>query len=288
MSRAQLRSLGLGRSTLSRWVASGRLHRVHPGVYAVGHRALSLDGRLRAALLYAGPSALLSHTSAGWVWEILDRPPSRIHVTVPAARRCRQVPGICIHRTRYIDAARCRGFRVTRIARTLRDLAWVLPAPQLRRVLAEADYRGLLNPHAAHRVLGRGRHGSAALREALALHMPELARTYSVLEERFLALCERAGVELPQVNVEVDGMVVDAVWPRARVAVELDGYQAHGRPERMERDRGRELALRAASYLVLRYTWQQVTGRPELVVNDLRAALASRSVSKTSRSAGRN
>jgi predicted transcriptional regulator of viral defense system len=286
ISRAQLRSLGLGRSALSRWVANGRLQRVHPGVYAVGHRALALDGRLRAALFYAGPSALLSHTTAGWVWGILDKPPTRIHITVRAPRRCRPVRGIRIHRTRYIDAARRRGLPVTAVARTLRDLAWVLSGPELRLALAEADYHGLLNPYAAHRVLGRGRHGSAALREALASHMPELARTYSVLEQRFLALCERSAIALPLVNAEVEGMVVDAVWPSERVAVELDGYRAHGRPERMERDRARELALRAAGYLVLRYTWQQVTGRPELVVDDLRAALASRSVSKTSRSGG--
>jgi hypothetical protein len=191
---------------------------------------------------------------------------------VPQRRRSQA--GIRTHRTRFLDAAHRRDFPVTGIARTLRDLAWVLPAPKLRRALAEADYRGLLNAYEAHRVLGRGRHGSSALREALASHMPELARTYSVLEQRFLTLCESSGIGLPQVNVEVDGIVVDAVWRRARVAVELDGYQAHGRPERMERDRGRELALRAAGYVVLRYTWRQVTEQPERVVADLRAALA--------------
>jgi very-short-patch-repair endonuclease len=266
-----LASLGVESSRVSKWVSAGRLHRVHPGVYAVGHGAVSIHGRLHAALLYAGSGAVLSHTTAGWVWEILESPPSRIHVTVPHRRRSQ--PGIRIHRTRFLDAAYRRGFPVSGIARTLRDLAWVLPTPQLRLALAEADYRGLLNPYAAHRVLGRGRHGSTALRKALASHMPELARTYSVLEQRFLTLCESSSIELPRVNVEVEGMVVDAVWPAERVAVELDGYRAHGRPERMERDRGRELALRGAGYLVLRYTWRQVTQEPERVIADLRAAL---------------
>jgi len=241
-------------------------------VYALGHRALDLEGRLQAALLYAGPGAILSHTTAGWVWEILDTPPSRIHLTVSGRRR--SLPAIRIHRTRFLDATRHRGFPVTKIARTLRDLAWVLPGPQLRLLLAEADYRGLLDAHHVYRVLGRGRHGSAALRQALEAHMPELARTYSVLEQRFLELCERSGIELPEVNVHVEGMLVDTVWREERVAVELDGHAAHALRARIENDRRRELVLRAAGFLVLRYTWQQVTLQPDRVVADLRASLA--------------
>ena len=111
--------------------------------------------------------------------------------------------------------------------------------------------------------------------------MPELARTYSVLEERFLALCERSGIEMPEVNVSIEGMLVDAVWRRQRVAVELDGYQAHGSRAAIERDRTREMALRAAGFSVLRYTWQQVTEEPEQVVADLRAAVTQpRTVSR--------
>jgi hypothetical protein len=264
---------------ITRAVDAGRLHRVHPGVYALGHRALSLEGRIRAALLYAGPGAVLSHTTAGWVWGILDHQPSRIHVTVPRKRRSE--PGVRIHRTRFLDKARHRGLPVTGLARTLRDLAWVLPAEQLRRALAEADYRGLLNAHHAYRVLGRGRRGSAALREALAAHMPELAQAYSVLEQEFLLLCERSGIPPPEVNVDVAGMIVDALWRQQQVVVELDGYRAHRGRERMERDRRRELALRAAGLPVLRYTWHQVITEPERVVADLRTALArGRSVSR--------
>jgi very-short-patch-repair endonuclease len=69
---------------------------------------------------------------------------------------------------------------------------------------------------------------------------------------------------------------VDALWASERLIVELDGYDNHSTRGQMERDRQKELELRAAGFLVIRYTWQQVMQRPDLVVADLRAALAQR------------
>jgi predicted transcriptional regulator of viral defense system len=274
VSASQLASCGVSPAAITRWTAAGRLHRVHPSVYALGHRTLSLQGRLRAALLYAGSNAVLSHTTAAWVWEILEAPPSRLHLTVSSQRR--SLPGIRLHRTRFMDATRHRGLPVTRLARTLRDIASMLPGSQLRRAIAEADYRGLLNEHEAHKVLGRGRRGAAALREALASYLPELARTRSVLEERFLDLCQDAALPLPAVNVWVDGMLVDALWRDQQIVVELDGLPAHASRAAMERDRGRELSLRGAGYRILRYTWHQITAEPDRVIADLRVAMSER------------
>src|SRR5215207_5212410 len=87
VSRAQLLANGISDSAISRWVASGRLHRIHPRVYTVGHPALSLNGRLWAAMLFAGPGAAFSHTTAAWLWQILEVEPARIHLTVPGRRR---------------------------------------------------------------------------------------------------------------------------------------------------------------------------------------------------------
>jgi very-short-patch-repair endonuclease len=77
----------------------------------------------------------------------------------------------------------------------------------------------------------------------------------------------------PEVNVGVAGWTVDALWREEGVVVELDGHAAHGTSTALERDRCRDLDLRAAGFMVLRYTWTQVTEHSEAVVADLRAHL---------------
>src|SRR5204863_10031222 len=121
--------------------------------------------------------------------------------------------------------------------------------------------------------LGRGRPGSRALRAALDQHRPQYARTLSVLDDRFLELCEASGLPLPEVNAMVGGLMVDMLWREPRVIVELDGHAAHLGAAAMERDHGRDLALRAAGFVVLRHTWHQVTQCATEVLADLRSAL---------------
>ncbi len=163
---------------------------------------------------------------------------------------------------------------MTTVARTLLDVAPHLPFHRLRRLVAEADYQQRLDPARVGAQLGQGRHGSAALRRALTTHLPRLARTLSALEERFLSLCEAHAIPLPEVNVTVAGLMVDALWRRQRVIVELDGARAHATAAAMQRDRDRDLTLRTAGYEVRRYTWQQVTEQSEAVAADLHHALA--------------
>lgn len=271
LSRAQLLRCGLSRSGISRSVARGHLHHLHPGVYAVGHRSLGAEGRLVAALLYAGPGAALSHESAAWLWELLEDPPSVIDVTVPV--RHLSAPGVRVHHPRSFERVRHRHLPVTTVARTLLDVAARRQPARLRRMLAETDYRRLLDVSAVEALLGPGRPGAAALRAALAEHMPHLARTRSELEQRFLLLCRTGGIPLPEVNVLLEGFLVDALWRERRVAVELDGHTAHATPAAIERDRRRDLALRGAGFVVLRYTWRQVTREAGAVRDDLSVAL---------------
>ncbi len=276
VAREQLGRAGVSDTSILRWVDEGRLHRIHPGVYAVGHRALSTEGRLAAALFYAGPGAMLSHATAAWWWQLWSDAPTRIHVSAPGRRG--SLRDVVVHGRRRLERVWHARLPVTSVAQTLLDLATDAPTETLRRALAEAEYRRLVDLGAVEAIGGRGVPGSAALRSVLVRLRPQLALTRSVLEERFLALCEAEGLPLPQVNATVCGLMVDAFWAEQGVIVELDGHAAHATPAAIERDRRRELRLRAAGYLVFRYTWQQITDQPELVAADLRAALARRSL----------
>ena len=269
--RDQLLALGISGSTISRWETADRLHRLHPSVYALGHRALKDEGRLCAALLYAGSGAALSHLTAAWWWDLLDEPPGWIHVSARTKRKT--IRGVVVHHPRLVEEATHRGLWVTAVPRTLLDIASMISFGRLRRALAEVVYQGHADLADVAGVLRKGRAGSRVLRRALALHEPRLARTLSELEERFIRLCEKHRVPLPEVNATICGLMVDALWREQRVVVELDGRAAHSTAAAIERDRGRDMTLRAAGYVVLRYTWEQVTRQAPLVVADLRNAL---------------
>jgi hypothetical protein len=153
VSRKQLLSCGLSSAKLTRWLSDERLQRIYPGVYAVGHRAISIEGRLIAALLHAGNGAALSHTTAAWWWELLSTEPGTVHLS--ASGRCRSMADIRVHRPRGLETVTHRRLPVTTIPRTLLDIAAVLPFNAVRRALAEADHKRLLDPGAVRAVLGR-------------------------------------------------------------------------------------------------------------------------------------
>lgn len=275
VSWAQLIRLGLDRRTISHQVRDGYLHRVHPRVYAVGHRAPSVESGLAAALLYAGPGAMLSHATAIWWLGLSDRRPPAIDVSTP--RRCRSIAGLKVHGRRVCERVWRRGLTITTVEQSLLDFAAVATVDRVRHALATADYLKLLDLDALRAVAGSGRAGSAKLRQARTRHEPKLARTRSPLERLFLPLCERAGIPLPDINVYVEGILVDAVWWDQRLIVELDGRDNHSSWAQIQRDRSNELRLRTAGFDVVRYGWIQVEDESELVEHDLLAQLAARS-----------
>lgn len=266
----QLRRCGVPETTISSWVAGGYLHERLPRVYAVGHSAGPIEADLAEALLYAGPGAALSHQTAAWWWGLTGRMPKMIHVSTP--RRCRSQPGLTVHGRRTLERMWHRDITVTTVPQTLLDSAAVMPFGDVRYVLAEADYRRLIDLDAVRATAGRGRAGSAKLQKALALHWPDLARTDSPLEREFLFLIESGGLPRPKVNLKVCGLKVDCFWPEQKVAVELDGGQGHGTERQVTRDHGRDLTLRDAGIVVRRYARRQVRWEGPRVLADLRAA----------------
>src|SRR5262245_2287064 len=88
VSTRQLKALGYGRNSASKAARVGRLHRIHRGVYAVGHRDLTWHGHCMAAVLACKP-AVISHWTAGWLWGLF-KTSSTLHLTVPTVRRARR------------------------------------------------------------------------------------------------------------------------------------------------------------------------------------------------------
>jgi hypothetical protein len=236
-------------------------------VYAVGHRAPSVEADLTAAALYAGPGAMLSHATALWWHGLIEKQPARVDVSTP--RRCRSLRGIRVHGRRTCERIWHERLPTTTVEQALLDFAAVAPLDRVRHALANADYRKVLDVSALKAVAGSGRPGSTNLRKALVRHEPKLAHTRSPLERTFLILCERAGIPLPDVNVWVAGVLVDAVWRDRHLVVELDGKDNHSSWAQIQNDRSKELRLRAAGFDVVRYGTRQVEEELNLVAADL-------------------
>jgi len=274
VSWAQLMALGVESVVVARWVSDGYLHHVHPRVYAVGHRAPSVEAGLTAAVLYAGPGAMLSHATALWWRGLIDRQPWPIEVSTP--RRCRSLHGVRVYGRRNCGRVWHKDLPVTTIEQALLDFAARAPLERVRYALSVADYLQVLDVPALQVTAGTGRAGSTKLRKALERHEPKLARTRSPLERLFLPLCESDGIPLPDdVNVRIAGVLVDAVWWEQRLVVELDGRDNHSSWAQIQRDRSNEIRLRAAGFDVIRYGTVQLEEEPALVAGDLIGRLSS-------------
>lgn len=277
IARWQLLGLGLGRGAIQHRIATGRLHPVHRGVYAVGHRRLTREGIWMAAVLACGRDAVLSHRSAAALWGIGSAAGPRVDVTLPS-QSGNAPPGIALHRVRGLDdedRVVRKSIPATSVARTLFDLAEVVDTRRLERSFEEAERLRLLDLRAVERVCQRSR-GRRGLRPLLAL-LPNLKpppHTRSELERRFLDLCRDFGLPAPIINAPVVGFEVDALWPYAKLIVELDGYEFHRTRAAFERDRARDAVLQAGGHRVVRLTQRQLTNEPAATAKLIRRLLA--------------
>jgi very-short-patch-repair endonuclease len=281
VSNGQLRGLGLDREAVRRRVASGYLHRVHHGVFAVGHRSLTLHGSYAAAVLAGGPRAALSHRAAADLWQ-LGALVGRITITVPHDRGGLPT-ALRIHRSRMFhpgDFTQRHGIPVTTVARTLLDLAGVASRRELARVVDTAERLELFDLTAVEGVLARarGRRGAAALRCAIAGWQPR--HTRSELEDRFAELVARSALPPPDLNVLLDGELsqheVDAFWPSQRLAVQLDGFAFHRTRRDRERDAATDADLELAGLRVVRLTWDEVTRHADRTLRRLAVIFGGR------------
>lgn len=264
VARRQLLELGLSVDAVKRWVARGRLLRMHRGVYALGHRRLRREAYWMAAVLAAGPDAVVSHWNAGAVHGVTRRDPVRVHVTAPRTRHGPRT--LTLHRSRTLhpaDITTCHGIPVTTVHRTLVDLAGVARPGELKRAAEQAMVLRTFDARALEEALARAgrRPGAAAIRELLTDHALDAVVTRSELEDRFRAFLTKHAYPAPKVNAHVpltDGTLaeVDFLWPGHHLVVELDGFAAHGTPRAFEADRQKDTDLKLAGFDVHRVTWR--------------------------------
>ena len=282
---SQLLGLGLTHRMIDRRVAAGRLHRIHHGVYAVGHANLTPEARWMAATLACGPDAVLSHRSAAALLGIRDAAGSRIEVSSPR-RVGRSRAGILVHSGESLtpaEVAKVRGIPCTTVARTIVDLAAVLDQTGLEY----ATHRAQLRPWSLDlaeiaTLLERfpGGRGVARLRSLLGrpAGLSDSAAK-SRLERAFLRLCRRASLPAPRVNawiplpIPAGGLEVDFTWPDRKLAVETDSSSLHGTARARRNDAARDRALMLAGWRVARYTWWDVTVEPTRVAAEVRDLL---------------
>jgi very-short-patch-repair endonuclease len=279
----QLVESGLSTSAISRRVASGRLHRVHRGVYAVGHAGLSRHGAWLAAVLACGKSrrlggddrgrdseatvavldywgAALSHRSAAQLWELLPVQSGNVDISVPGHGGRKRRQGIRLHRSTSLSPASVTlrdGIPLTKPGRTIADLR-----------LARAGAHSIISPRELRR----------AIRQAEVLGLPlgeDVAsdRTRSDLEGDFLALCRGRGLPEPEVNVRISRHLVDFLWRERRLIVETDSYLYHRGRVAFQDDRGRDLDLRARGFDVVRISERQLEDEADLVAEVVGHAL---------------
>ena len=287
VSLNQLREEGVSRRRAAERGQANSLHRIHRGVYTVGHRAVSRATLLRAALLACGEGAVISHGTAAAVHGLWDKPPRLIDVTVPVEAG-RKIDGIRCRRCRYPQPEEIEnraGIVVTTPARTFVDLAGMVGLKTLRKTVGRGAIRRKLDLQAVDLAIydAKGRRGLEALELALLPYRTKDGKVPDVRSDfETLVLPELLDRGLPRpgcnvwLHVEGERFLVDFLWEQAGVIVETDGRETHETPEAFQKDRRRDQFLASAGYRVLRVTWDQIHGEGDAVLDRVSRALSLR------------
>jgi very-short-patch-repair endonuclease len=253
-------------------IATGRLHPISRGIYAVGRRELTPHGRWMAAVLVCGDDAALSYRSAAELWGIGKEWEGRIDVTI---RRDSKIErrGVKVRRRPKMpegSVVRRFGIPVTDPTQTLIDLATELKPVRLERAVNQADVHDLVDPETLRRSLDAfvGMPGAATLRTMLDRHTFRLSD--SDLEIYFRPLALAAGFPVPLTKQWLLGFEVDFHFPGYGLIVETDGLRYHRTPAQQARMVKRDQTHTSHGFRVLRFTHWQIAHAPNEVVDVLR------------------
>ena len=290
ITAAQMRESGLSLGQQRALVRSGLIGRVGHGIYLLSSAVRDWRCSLWIELLLAGPGAFACRRTAATLWRFDGVEPGqgfrrdRIEVGVDRARRPRR-PGTARLGIRPGDLARVSGVPLTSPERTLLDLGSVVDEAIVERSLECALRERLLTldalPDLAQRAQAQRMPGARRLYRVLQNRPPRVAPTESDAETLFVQLARDAGFPAParQTTLILRGRKyrLDFCWRHLRLAVEIDSALAHG-PDRLSADLYRQNQLLLDGWLVMRFTWYQLTNQSALVTRDLRAAWALRTL----------
>jgi hypothetical protein len=269
VTRDQLTGLGYTDRMIENALRLGRLQAWHHDVFAVGHGGLSPHGLCKAALMFRGEGALISHQSAVWLWGMERKLEIPVNVSVRWPGDAKGAIGL--HHCpalRDEDFARTERLPVTAVPRTLLDYASTAKRYRLELAIDRADRLDLLDPAAVDRILDEAseHEGHEPLAQALATYR-ENGLTRSGGEEKLLTVLADAGVPRPAVNDSVEGYELDFYWRRERFGVELDSWE-HDRGHRtFAEDRRREDDLTLAGISTIRITGTRLRHEPDEVAD---------------------
>jgi hypothetical protein len=284
VSLDQLREGGVSRQLAAERAEASHLHRIHRGVYTVGHRSISRYAHLRAALLACGEGAVISHGTAAAFQGLWDEWPTLIDVTVPVEAG-RKIDGIRCRRCRYPEPEEVdtrQGVAVTTVARTCVDLAGMVGMKTLRKTVGRAAMLRKLDLQAVDIAIynAKRRRGLKVLELALIPYRTKdgnVPNVRSDFETLVLPELIEMGLPRPEVNVwlqlEGERFLIDFLWEAQRVIVETDGRETHETPTAFQDDRRRDQFFVASGYRAMRVTWSQMQSERDAVLKRVAKAL---------------
>jgi len=265
LSWEQLRRAGFSKNGIERRTQSGRLFRLHRGIYALHPPPYGPHQRWLAAVLACGPGSMLSDWPAAGLWGFIEDPPLIAHVTNGTGRG-RGHRQIAVHQRRVDprDATRRHGIPCTSPARLIVDLAATASPSRLEEVLLAADARRLLNHRRLEDLLDE-RRGQPGTRKLLRLISDDPVLIRNRNEGRMLSICREFRVPRPLVNHRIDlgerTFYADFCWPELHLIVEADSWRWHGGRMANERDRDRDQLLAMAGWRVVHFTRDQIASK---------------------------
>jgi len=276
---------GLTRRGIEDRERRGVYERIYPTVFALAGAPNTWHRATLAAILSIGTPTAASHRSAAYLWGLLRGAGPRIHIVTRRWDRRHRLD-VRLHESLDLipsDIVTVDGIPTTTAARTIVDLGATEPW-RVERALEAGISRDLVTLRTVddfvRRVARRGRRGVGVIRPLLEARSQWDGATQSDLEDLLRTVLAQRGVPIGAAQHRITDHIgtfvgrPDFAYIEHRLAVELDGEQFHMDRMVFRNDRRRQNELELLGWRVLRYTWWDLTNRPDEVADEIRSALS--------------